>query len=317
MPAALCLTPDAAFFPAAVCAAAHALAQDDAQAYDVFIVCEPGDVLKGYGALPAALRARINILTADFSYLNRTAPGIPGVLLRRLFLGNVLPESYSRIITFDSDMLTVRPGLGALAGMNLNGAALAAATDMIFYKQFGGGDLARQFHAYRAGLGLGARVPYFNAGLMVIDRAQWTRERWSERALDYLRANRAACAFAEQSALNALAQGQFAQLSPRCNFMGDFFLLDVLEEVRPFVLHFVKHPKPWEGAGGFDGGRFSRVYRDWFDASPWPEFGVGAHVAQKMARGVDVPDMAAFRARLLAHLAAQDFADGPLILGRA
>ena len=50
----------------------------------------------------------------------------------------------------------------------------------------------------------------------------------------------------EQDALNSLLQGGFAPLSPRYNFMGDFFLLGLEAEIDPIVLHFVNSPKPWQ-----------------------------------------------------------------------
>ena len=43
----------------------------------------------------------------------------------------------------------------------------------------------------------------------------------------------------EQDALNATLKGGFAPLSPRYNFMGDFFLLDLERRIDPIVLHFV------------------------------------------------------------------------------
>ena len=49
----------------------------------------------------------------------------------------------------------------------------------------------------------------------------------------------------EQDALNATLKGGFAPLSPRYNFMGDFFLLDLERRLDPIVLHFVNAPKPW------------------------------------------------------------------------
>ena len=71
-------------------------------------------------------------------------------------------------------------------------------------------------------------------------------------------------------------KGGFAPLSPRYNFMGDFFLLDLERRIEPIVLHFVNAPKPWELADWRGEARFAENYRDWFAASPWPELGEGA-----------------------------------------
>jgi hypothetical protein len=52
---AVCFTPDLKFFRPAVRAAASFLAQDDADGFDLFIVCEEGDVAPGFAALDPAL----------------------------------------------------------------------------------------------------------------------------------------------------------------------------------------------------------------------------------------------------------------------
>ena len=61
----------------------------------------------------------------------------------------------------------------------------------------------------------------------------------------------------EQDALNSILRGNFAPLSPRYNFMGDFFLLDLEREIEPIVLHFVNSPKPWELASWRGEARFA------------------------------------------------------------
>ena len=96
---------------------------------------------------------------------------------------------------------------------------------MIFLMDFRGGALARKFQAHRRSLGLAPDTPYFNAGLMAIDRARWSALELGERAMRALLTNPARYPYMEQSALNELIAGGFAPLSPRYNFMGDFFLL--------------------------------------------------------------------------------------------
>src|SRR5271167_1458591 len=107
MKTALCFTPDLSFFRPAVFTAASLIAQGDADAFDIFIVCEPGDVAPGFERLDPSLRAQINLLTFDFS---AHAMGLAGkgrfsrAVFRRLFLDAVLPETYPRLISIDADM---------------------------------------------------------------------------------------------------------------------------------------------------------------------------------------------------------------------
>jgi lipopolysaccharide biosynthesis glycosyltransferase len=311
---AICLTPDLAFFRQAVCTASTILAQDDADAFDLFIVCEAADVAPGFALLDPALRAKINLLRVDFSSFDRDTPGrgrLSRAVFRRLFLDRVLPASYQRIVSVDSDMLIRRPGLGRLADLDFGGAPIAAAYDMIYLMDFNGGALARQFQRHRRTLGLDDKTPYFNAGLLAIDRTQWSALELGERAMAALRTNPDRYPYLEQSALNELIAGGFAPLSPRYNFMGDFLLLDLEATIDPIVLHFVNDPKPWNLGRWRGEARFAREYQAWFAASPWPKY-----LEQAPAGGLRTgkPRQTAarrnFADRLVAFLSACEFVDG-------
>jgi lipopolysaccharide biosynthesis glycosyltransferase len=310
---ALCFTPDLSFFRPAVFTAASLIAQGDAGAFDIFIVCEPGDVAPGFERLDPELRSKINLLTFDFSGY---AEGLAGkgrfsrAVFRRLFLDAVLPEIYPRLISIDADMIVARPGLARLAEIDLAGFPLAAAFDMIFLMDCKGDALARRFQASRRSLGLDLATPYFNAGLMAIDRAQWRTMELTPRVTRALREKPELFPFMEQDALNSLIQGRFARLSPRYNFMGDFFLTGLEEKIRPIVLHFVNSPKPWEFESWRGEARFSRQYRDWFKTSPWPNWPTAAEPLRARARKpATTPVRRRFAERLSEFLARQSFID--------
>lgn len=273
MRTAYCFTPDRAFFAPAVCAIASLVEAEPDVEREIFLICEPDDVAPGFDKLPAPLRDRIKLLTLDFS---RFGAGLAGrgrfsrAVFRRLFLDDILPAHFERIVTVDSDMLIVRPGLKRLETFDLGDKPLAAAYDMIFLMDFKGDALARQFQRSRRSLGLALDTPYLNAGLMAIDRAAWRAEKLTERVTKRLRDEPKLYPFMEQDALNAALKGNFAPLSPRFNFMGDFFLLDLERRLEPIVLHFVNAPKPWELNSWRGEARFAENYRAWFAASPWP-----------------------------------------------
>jgi len=231
-------------------------------------------VAPGFDKLPARLRQRIKLMTLDFSRLDLNLAGrgrFSRAVFRRLFLDEILPTHFERIVTVDSDMLIVRPGLKRLETFDLGDKPLAAAYDMIFLMDFKGDALARQFQRSRRSLGLALDTPYLNAGLMAIDRAAWRAEKLTERVTKRLRDEPKLYPFMEQDALNAALKGDFAPLSPRFNFMGDFFLLDLERRLEPIVLHFVNAPKPWELGSWRGEARFAENYRAWFAASPWPD----------------------------------------------
>ena len=247
MRTATCFTPDRAFFAPAVRAIASLIEAEPDVEREIVLICEPDDVAPGFDKLPPPLRERIQLMTLDFSRFDGTLAGkgrFSRAVFRRLFLDDILPAHFERIVTVDSDMLVVRPGLKRLESFDLEDKPLAAAYDMIFLMDFKGGALARQFQRSRRSLGLALDTPYFNAGLMAIDRAAWRAEQLTERVTKALRDDPERYPFMEQDALNATLRGNFAPLSPRFNFMGDFFLLNLERWLEPIVLHFVNAPKP-------------------------------------------------------------------------
>jgi lipopolysaccharide biosynthesis glycosyltransferase len=312
--AVVCLTPDAGYFRAAVFVAQALLAQEPEGQFDIVILCEGKDVAAGYDDLPAAMRARIALLPwAEKGSTHGLPLGrhITPAAYRRLFLPEVLPEHYERILYLDSDVAVVRPGIGRLLQLPLGDKPVAAAIDMIFLKDFENGPLTAEFRAYRAGLGLSLATPYFNSGVLLIDRANWQRRDVTGQALAFLRENADRCLFHDQSALNAVLRGEWLPLSPRYNFMGDFLLLDIETVLAPVVLHFVNHPKPWHFDQWQGERRFAQIYRAFLAASPWAS---EARPALEATGGLALPltpEFALFRKRLLTFLEGETFIDCP------
>jgi lipopolysaccharide biosynthesis glycosyltransferase len=316
MRTATCFTPDRAFFAPAVRAIASLIEAEPEVKRDILLICEPDDVAPGFDKLPQPLRERITLMTLDFSRYVGSLAGkgrFSRAVFRRLFLDDILPAHFERIVTVDSDMLIVRLGLERLESLDLGGRPLAAAYDMIFLMDLKGDALARQFQRSRRALGLALDTPYFNAGLMAIDRAAWRAEKLTVRVTKALRDAPELYPFMEQDALNAALKGHFAPLSPRFNFMGDFFLLDLERWLEPMVLHFVNAPKPWELDAWRGEARFAENYRAWFAASPWPDLATTPiPLPWRRTRPPLTPTRREFARRLSAFLTETRFIDGPL-----
>jgi len=316
MRTAYCFTPDRTFFAPAVRAIASLIEAEPDERREIFLICEEGDVAPGFDQLRAPLRERITLMTRDFRRFDGNLAGrgrFSRAVFRRLFLDEILPARFERIVSIDSDMLIVRPGLKRLESLDLGGKPLAAAYDMIFLMDFKRDALARRFQRSRRSLGLDLDTPYFNAGLMAIDRAAWRAKKVTERVTAALGDRPERFAFMEQDALNSTLRGEFAPLSPRFNFMGDFFLLDLERRLEPIVLHFVNAPKPWELGAWRGEARFAEAYRDWFAASPWPDLArAPLRPPWRRTRPPLTALRKAFSNRLSAFLGKTRFIDGTL-----
>ena len=303
MTTAFCITTDAAYFLPALCTAHSIRRQTDGHDLDIFVICGPGEATPGLH-----LRDGISLISADLDAISDGAPttGFSAAVYRRLFLDRVLPGTVTRIVSLDADILIGAEGLADLGRMDMRGFPLAAACDMIFLKQFGGGALAQDFARHRACLGLDPDTPYFNNGVTVIDRKAWASEGLGDAALRYVLDHPVACRYLEQDGLNAILKGRFAMLSPRYNFMGDFFALDLEATFRPIVRHFVTRPKPWEIDPWNNRHDIPAIYRTFFDAiGHWP----ATANPPPLPPQTDV-DWPRFRSRLLNWIGAQNFTDG-------
>jgi lipopolysaccharide biosynthesis glycosyltransferase len=94
---------------------------------------------------------------------------------------------------------------------------------------------------------------YFNAGVILVNVAEWRRQRVTERALDYLSANRPE--FWDQSALNFVLHGTAFQLEESFNCIANMrknwpHLRRRAGQIGRQV-HFLDYPKPWDFLGEF------------------------------------------------------------------
>jgi lipopolysaccharide biosynthesis glycosyltransferase len=110
-------------------------------------------------------------------------------------------------------------------------------------------------------LGLDGRSPYFNGGMLVVDRLAWRAEDIERRVVDYLERFRDEVVLLEQEAFNATLDGDWKRLHTRWNYMTtleglmkvrlahiySFVDADEIDEARtnPAIVHYASPAKPW------------------------------------------------------------------------
>ena len=149
----------------------------------------------------------------------------------RLLIPQVLPQTVSRVLYLDADILVLED-LRPLWESDLHGAIVGAVPDL-WVPQMKRSDIPRV-------------KDYFNAGVLLIDLTQWRDERISDKAIEYL-AEHTRSPFADQDALNAVCDGRWARLDRRWNLQdGGVLVWEMAAEQRPGIIHFVSRCKPWK-----------------------------------------------------------------------
>ncbi len=184
------------------------------------------------------------------------------VIYLRLALPEALAGDYDRILYLDSDVLIERGDFAALLSADMHGHALGAVRNHGQWRTPG-----RRNDQFRR-LGLPAS-PYFNSGALLIDVAAWRAAQVMERSVAFGAAHRGDMIRHDQNLLNAVLQGDWAEMHPAWNWQytraSGFFA----EMMDPAVLHFIGGAKPWKVDDGRFPLRYRRAFVD-FLAAHWP-----------------------------------------------
>lgn len=125
----------------------------------------------------------------------------------RLLLPEMMAGEDDRLLYLDCDML-VLSSLRPLATLDMDGHALAAVRE--FDQRLHPANDGRLPHP--------ADIPYFNAGLLLIDLGAWERQDLTQATFDFVEKNQGRLRFAEQDALNCVLAGRWKELDPAWNF---------------------------------------------------------------------------------------------------
>lgn len=204
----------------------------------------------------------------------------------RLLLPHVLSD-VDRVVYLDADVL-VRAPLRPLIDVDLSGAPVAAVSNVI----------ARDMQAHVRSLGIDPLGGYFNAGVLVMDLAEWRRRSLTEACERHARANPDGRPWFDQDALNVVCRDDWHRLHPRWNAMnslwswGDLaavtYPADQPDEARdaPAILHF-------------EGGGFAKP---WIHLSPHPHAETYRAVTRRTAWASDAVQDRTVGTRLIKRL---------------
>ena len=199
--------------------------------------------------------------------------GMPmGYFVKPFAIDKIAP-SYDRILYLDADMSFEGGDLMRLLSLDLKGRVLAAALDVWYLRS--GPHISNEFKALNWG-----PIPYFNAGLLLIDCAEWIGREISQRCASFAEQHPEVLLLHDQSALNCVLRGDFAEMSMAWNWLASGMFPFASHRFPIHIHHFGgKGQKPWQNPIYRYDMRFILAYRDFFQRY-WPEMLPGLGGAQ-------------------------------------
>jgi lipopolysaccharide biosynthesis glycosyltransferase len=232
----------------------------------------------------------------ELVYQLKTEHHLNHVTYLRLFMPAMLPADVDRVIFLDADLL-VQKNLAELWTTPLGDAPVAAVND--YFTPFldtraaiGRPSICDRYPDARLPvpnyreLGLKGTAPYFNAGVMLVNLAQWREMDVLTRAVELVRENWEHVRYCDQYALNILFSEQWKALDPRWNQNSSLWVWSGAEDGAldpklfrtlrrdPWIVHFTWTRKPWHYDSVHPATRaFFRVvdrtdWRGWRPAGP-------------------------------------------------
>jgi lipopolysaccharide biosynthesis glycosyltransferase len=175
---------------------------------------------------------------------NAYVPGHWGIAtLYRLFIPLLLPETISKVLYLDSDMLVV-DSLDPLWNTDIENYPVIVTDPSI--------DDIRHFNR----LGYNYTDGYYNVAILIINMDYWRKNNITEKTFSFLHDNKERCLYPDMDAINYVLAGKMKRVSAR---FDAFIWIDVTEyltrsefhadmrdaQINPAVIHFIGPVKPW------------------------------------------------------------------------
>ena len=177
---------------------------------------------------------------------------LSNIVYARLMIDKLLGPDVQRVLYLDCDML-VRDGIEKLFDVDMGGKPIAAVRDTMGAFITGGRDLKANRDIFDPA------DAYFNAGMVLIDVAQWREADIIGRLEQALTDGVMARIYYDQDFLNLVFANNWQQLPWRWNTIDARHAHEGLD---PAILHYTGQAKPWGiFAGMLHWVAFGRLYR--------------------------------------------------------
>ncbi len=194
------------------------------------------------------------------------------IVLARLILDKLLPETVEKILYLDGDII-VRDSLEELWNIDLGANVIGGVIEPT-------ADIER-----KQAIGLSPQTPYINAGVLLINMNKWRDFDAGKKVLDFYRAHDGKLFSNDQCAINGALKNHILQLPIVYNFCNTyrFYSYEALCKIayptkliskeefnkclsNPVIIHFLGEERPWRIGN-------KHTYRDeyinYWNKTPW------------------------------------------------
>lgn len=203
------------------------------------------------------------------------AKGWSPIVLSRLLMDKLLPDTLERALYLDGDTVDIR-SLGDLWATDLHGKVLGGCIEATYDRK------------KKRKLGLES-YPYINAGVLLVDLKKWKEADCFRRIVVYYQEHQTELFAAEQDAINAVLKDEIYYLPPKYNFYNIywFYPYRVLRKLmgqahyyahqtydesmrNPTIIHYLGEERPWRKGNHH---RFLKYYEKYHARTPWKDVG--------------------------------------------
>lgn len=172
------------------------------------------------------------------------------VILARLFMSKILPESVDKILYMDGDTI-VRGSLKELWELDLKGKTLGMSIEPTANRQ------------RKNELGLEEKY-YYNSGVLLVDLKRWRQMKAEELIIDFYREKKGNLFAPDQDAINGALKDEIIPIFPKYNFCNIYYQypyrflckltrplkyfseIEFVESLNnPIIIHFLGEERPW------------------------------------------------------------------------
>ncbi len=168
------------------------------------------------------------------------------VMLARLFLSRIVPDSYDHFLYIDGDT-QITSSLDPLIDYDVPNGRFMAASDPMTFAIPGPKKHGRELADYFSSLGISSnqQTNYFNTGVIRINRNGW--DNIGNLAWKLFKRHSDLYRFPDQDVLNLAGIDCKIPMSLAWNFPIFMENARVKNQIKPRIHHFMGSPKPWHG----------------------------------------------------------------------